>query len=137
MLQSCSIRSTLPDLSRATKLQSLLLFSCEVGGLDEATGLGQGEFQDPTTEALQSAGRNVYQQSGINAFASVSNRSFANTALSFAGNMQARLSLLLLPLALMLWFVQLLRKSAYIPLTPPSRLLQKDVAPRDALLNAN
>ena len=40
-------------------------FSCEVAGLDEATGLGQGVFQDPTTEALQSAGRASLQQTGI------------------------------------------------------------------------
>lgn len=72
-------------------------FSCEVAGLDEATGLGQGEFQDPTTEALQSAGREIYDQTGyIDPFSSVSNRSFANTALSFAGNVQVSSHLLYL-----------------------------------------
>ena len=71
-------------------------FSCEVAGLDEATGLGQGEFQDPTTEALQSAGHEIQRLSRIDPFSSVSNRSFANTVLSFAGNVQVSSHLLYL-----------------------------------------
>ena len=74
-------------------------FSCEVAGLDEATGLGQGEFHDPTTEALQSAGRKVLLTvglDGINPFSFLSNRSYSNTALSFAGNVQVSSHLLYL-----------------------------------------
>ena len=62
-------------------------FSCEVAGLDEATRLGQGEFQDPTTEALQSVAK-LLLKADINLFPHIPNRSFANTALSFAGNVQ-------------------------------------------------
>ena len=71
-------------------------FSCEVAGLDEATGLGQGEFQDPTTEALQSAGHELQFIIGIDPFSSVSNRNYSNTALSFAGNVQVSSHLLYL-----------------------------------------
>ena len=73
-------------------------FSCEVAGLDEATGLGQGEFQDPTTKALQSAGEELQESiyNGINPFSSISHRNYSNTALSFAGNTQVSSHLLYL-----------------------------------------
>ena len=100
-------------------------FSCEVAGLDEATGLGQGVFQDPTTEALQSAGRASLQQTGINPFASLENRNYSNTALSFAGNTQASSHLLYL-LIEHIDDAQLTRGAAFIPPTAPRRLLKVD-----------
>ena len=101
-------------------------FSCEVAGLDEATGLGQGVFQDPTTEALQSAGRQIQIYGiGINPFASLENRSYSNTALSFAGNVQAS-SHLLHFLIEHIDDAQLTRGAAFIPPTAPRRLLKVD-----------
>ena len=131
---------TTDALEEQTDLATLLLssnrFSCEAADLDAAEGLATGNWEDPTDLALKAAGEEIQYQAetGTNPYAGIgtsTNRS--NTALSFAGNMQARLNLLLLPLALMLWFMQLLRKPAYIPLTPLSRLLQEDVTPSNCL----
>jgi hypothetical protein len=129
---------TTDALEEQTNLKTLLLssnrFSCEAADLDAAEGLASGNWADPTDLALEAAGEEIKYWSSTNPYAGIgtsTNRS--NTALSFAGNMQARLNLLPLPPALMLWFVQLLRKSAYIPLTPLSRLLQKDVTPSSCL----
>ena len=134
---------TTDALEEQTDLATLLLssnrFSCEAADLDAAEGLATGNWEDPTDLALNAAGEEIqYQTGGANPYAGIgtsTNRS--NTALSFAGNMQARLNLLLLPLALMLLFMQLLRKSAYIPLTPLSRLLQEDVTPGIALIKVH
>ena len=131
---------TTDALQEQTNLKTLLLssnrFSCEAADLDAAEGLATGNWADPTDLALEAAGEEIKYQTGgtLNPYAGIgtsTNRS--NTALSFAGNMQARLNLLLLPPALMLWIVQMLRKSAYIPLTPLSRLLQEDVTPSNCL----
>jgi hypothetical protein len=133
---------TTDALEKQTNLTTLLLssnrFSCEAADLDAAEGLAKGNWADPTDLALEAAGREIEEALIIvgigNPYAGIgTSTNQANTALSFAGNMQARLNLLLLPPALMLWFVQLLRKSAYIPLTPLSRLLQEDVTPSNCL----
>jgi hypothetical protein len=131
---------TTDALEGQTNLKTLLLssnrFSCEAADLDAAEGLATGNWADPTDLALEAVGEEIARQTNTNPYnyagiGTSTNRS--NTALSFAGNMQARLDLLPLPPALMLWFVQLLRKSAYIPLTPLSRLLQEDVTPSNCL----
>ena len=135
---------TTDALEEQQNLKTLLLssnrFSCAAADLDAAEGLATGNWADPTDLALEAAGWEIASitSTQVNPYAGIgtsTNRS--NTALSFAGNMQARLGLLLLPLALMLWFVQLFRKSAYIPLTPLSRLLLEDVALSNCLLNVN
>ena len=133
---------TTDALEEQTDLATLLLssnrFSCEAADLDAAEGLATGNWEDPTDLALKAAGEEIKAMTKTNPYAGIgtsTNRS--NTALSFAGNMQARLNLLLLPLALMLLFMQLLRKSAYIPLTPLSRLLQEDVTPGIALIKVH
>ena len=102
---------TTDALEEQTDLATLLLssnrFSCEAAGLDAAEGLATGNWADPTDLALKAAGEEIKHPLMLaNAYAGITastNRS--NTALSFAGNMQARLNLLLLPPALMLWFV--------------------------------
>ena len=101
---------TTDALEEQTDLATLLLssnrFSCEAADLDAAEGLATGNWEDPTDLALNAAGEEIKARTKTNPYAGIgtsTNRS--NTALSFAGNMQARLDLLPLPLALMLWFV--------------------------------
>ena len=129
---------TTDALEKQTNLTTLLLssnrFSCEAADLDAAEGLATGNWADPTDLALEAAGGEIALATLANPYAGIgTSTNQSNTALSFAGNMQARLNLLLLPPTLMLWFVQLLRKSAYIPWTPLSRLLQEDVTPSNCL----
>ena len=88
---------TTDALEKQTNLTTLLLssnrFSCEAANLDAAEGLATGNWADPTDLALEAAGREIEDVSVKNPYAGIgtsTNRS--NTALSFAGNMQARLT---------------------------------------------
>ena len=105
-------------------------FECNIVGLEPAVKLGLGDFEDPTVEALRSAGREVYTKTGNAGFSHVSNRSFPNTALSFAGNIEVGQpvcrSALLDPLTMPFVCVQLTSDAAYVPPRAPARLHRVD-----------
>ena len=107
-LQTLSLASnyftgTTDVLEAETDLQTLLLssnrFSCEAADLDAAEGLATGNWTDPTDLALEAAGKEIARKQHVNPYAGIiaNNLTRSNTALSFAGNMQARLDPFLLP----------------------------------------
>ena len=55
--------------------------------LDPATGLGVGDFEDPTVGALKSAADDVYKETG-DWWGHIPNLTFPNIALSFTGNIE-------------------------------------------------
>ena len=62
---------------------------CQSIELESATNLGQGVFRDPTTTIVEQAGKVLQGERGGKAFASYIPKTFENTVLAFAGNIEA------------------------------------------------
>ena len=79
-------------LGHGTALETLLIFSnyldCQSIELESATNLGQGVFQDPTGTIVEQASKVLQGATGSNPFASYIPKTFENTVLAFAGNIE-------------------------------------------------
>ena len=84
-----SITGNTDNLEQQSALKTLLIssnyLSCPSAKLENAINLGQGRFQDPTSSALEQAGKVLEGEIGPNPFTSVP-KTFKNTVLAYAGN---------------------------------------------------
>ena len=84
-----SITGNTDNLEQQSALKTLLIssnyLSCESAKLENTINLGQGVFQDPTSSALEQAGKVLQGETGTNPFTSVP-KTFENTVLAYAGN---------------------------------------------------
>ena len=84
-----SITGNTDNLEQQSALKTLLIssnyLSCQSAKLENTINLGQGVFQDPTSSALEQAGKVLQGETGTNPFTSVP-KTFKNTVLAYAGN---------------------------------------------------
>lgn len=84
-----SITGNTDNLEQQSALKTLLIssnyLSCQSAKLENTIDLGQGVFQDPTSSALEQAGKVILHETEINPFTSVP-KTFKNTVLAYAGN---------------------------------------------------
>ena len=77
------------NLEHESALKTLLLssnrLSCQSAELENATNLGQGGFEEPSSSTLEEAGKVILHETEINPFTSVP-KTFKNTVLAYAGN---------------------------------------------------